>query len=222
MMFPSTMFPSRAVPPLLRRPLLCCVAALAAVLLLRFAATSVLEAREKELDSLRVSVREAETALTAAREEESTRAALAQRFAAVSAVLEKAPPDETEWKQLTRRLAGDERILAPDLSVGAVPVHSSAPSMATVVPVAPVASPEGLPRINIQRLQINAGLLHEEALLALDALVTDTSAHVVPVGCVLRREENDAPVPLRARCEFDWIALAPPGKVMSALAGVAQ
>ena len=217
MMFPSTMFSSRAVPPLLRRPLFCCVAALAAVLLLRFSATSVLEAREKELDSLRVSVREAETALTAAREEESTRAALAQRFAAVSAVLEKAPPDEIEWKQLTtRRLAGDERILAPDLSVGAVPVHSRTTS------IAPVASPEGLPRIDIQRLQINAGLLHEEALLALDALVTDTSAHVVPVGCVLRREEDDAPVPLRALCEFDWIALAPPGKAVSSLAKAAQ
>jgi hypothetical protein len=76
-----------------------------------------------------------------------------------------------------------------------------------------------LPSLDIQRLQIDAGLLHEETLLALDALVTDTpTAHVIPVGCVLRREEDDTSVPLRALCEFDWITLAPPGKAMSSLA----
>ncbi|MDR2188425.1 MAG: hypothetical protein LBE62_10290, partial [Azonexus sp.] len=116
----------------------------------------------------------------------------AKRFDLVKAVLENSPPEKTE--QITGQLSAHPHIVEPVLT--AQPGQSA------------FSTPENLPVVTLQRVHIEAGLLHEEALLALDAIVTSSPAHAISTGCSLRREADAAPVTLRARCEFDWISLA--------------
>ncbi|MDR3213321.1 MAG: hypothetical protein LBT71_05310 [Azoarcus sp.] len=190
MMLPTTF----AIPPALRRPLLCCAAALVAALCLWRIAAALCAVQETAVTAARTAARNLEIRLTRAREAEAEHTALTRRFTALAAMAGHSPGNDT-WEQITHRLRDESRI------TGLV-LHAEAHSPA-------LPTPAGLPALDIQRLQIDAGLLHEEALLALEAIVADTPAHIVPTGCALRRESGSTLSALHARCEFDWIALTP-------------
>ncbi|MDR1661354.1 MAG: hypothetical protein LBR95_02845 [Azoarcus sp.] len=190
MRFPATFF----LPPILRRPLLFCTAALIAAALAWHAAAHARAQQQAAASRAGAAIQALETSLALAHEAEARRMALAQRAAALAAMADKAPED-AEWERLAKRLAGEPRIVGLVLRAQSAPVTAS--------------TPNELPSIEIQRLRIDAGLLHEEALLTLHALVADTSARLVPAGCILRREKDAPPAALQARCEFDRMALAP-------------
>jgi len=183
------------VPQVLRRALLCCVAAFAGALLLWvFSNVWHTEAETKRNDA-RASTQKTAMQLASAREVAYTRSARAKRFAPIKAALESTPPGKTEWEQLSGQLSAHPHIVEPGLD--ALPAQTEFPS------------PEHLPAITFQRVSIEAKLLHEEALLALDTIASSASAHVVPTGCSLRREAGVEPITLWAHCEFDWFAPLP-------------
>jgi hypothetical protein len=192
--------PHAAVPPTLRRPLLLCALTLAAALLVWQLAATFLDNQQTRLNTAHTNLRALDTRLTAAREAQATRAALAQRLATLRTTLGDTRPEEAEGAQLTQRLTQDTRITRPVL-------HAHATS-----PAQPAQPSPGLPSLDIQRLQIDTGLLHEEALLAFTRLVTESAAHIIPIGCALHRQEaedgDNELAPLRARCEFERITLA--------------
>lgn len=179
--------------PALKRVLLACGVALVAALLLLVLAAAERAEQETERDRARVAAQKTGALLAAAREAETVRTARAQRLAAVSAALAGKPPSEADRETLAARLSGHPHIENPVLSF-----QDMAPE-----------TPGELPLIQNRRLRIEAGLLHEEALLALHAMTVDYPAHIVPVGCELHRIDEAAPVTLQARCDFDWIAIAP-------------
>jgi hypothetical protein len=182
------------VPPMLHRALLCCMAVLASTLLLWLLTAIWHDEAESRRNDARASAQKTARQLSDAHETSLAHAARAERFALVKAVLGNNPPEKTEWEQLTGQLSAHSHIAEPSL---------------TSLPGRPAfATPENLPVITLQQVRIEAGLLHEEALLALDAIVSGSPAHVIPTGCSLRREADAAPITLRVRCEFDWIALA--------------
>lgn len=185
-----------AVPPPLRRALLCCIAALATALLLWILSAACRADAEAGRNDARAAAQKTLMQLTGARETESARTARAKRFARVKAALENMPAENSEWEEIAGQLSAHPHIDAPIL--GALPAQPAFPAS------------EGLPVITLQRVRIEAGLLHEEALLALDAIAANAPAHVIPTGCSLRREADAAPTALRADCEFDWVALVPP------------
>jgi hypothetical protein len=190
---PSTLA-ALTVPPALRRPLLACVLALAVALpLWRFAAAMRADA-ETALASARTTQQKTATRLAAARAEAAAREPLARRLADLRAALPTPMPPAADWERLADRLAADKRIAHITLHAQETPKEAAAK-----------AQP---PSIAIQHIYIEANLLHEEALLALDAIATDTPAHVVPVGCALRRDAEASPLTLRARCEYDFVAFA--------------
>jgi hypothetical protein len=179
--------------PALRRVLAACALVLVVVLLLLGLAAADHAEQESERDRARVAAQKTGTLLAAARKAETERAARAKRLAAVSAALAGKPPGEADRETLAARLSGHPHIENPILS------------LQDTIP----ATHEYLPRIQIWRLRVEAGLLHEEALLALHAMTLDQPALIVPVGCQLHRIDEAAPVTLQARCDFDWIAIAP-------------
>ncbi|MDR0716543.1 MAG: hypothetical protein LBF50_03895 [Azoarcus sp.] len=198
-----------AIPPALRRPLLFCAMALAAALSAGYSAAAARAGQEARLLDARADAGKLEARLATARESAAARAALARRLAMLAATLGKTPPDEAGRERIAQRLSQDIRIAAPRLRLQDAPL-----------PTLP-APPAGAPAIVIQRLSVDAGLLHEEALLALAATIMDSPVYTIPIGCALQREsgngagtssesaESAAVHPLRARCEFDWISLAP-------------
>jgi len=183
------------VPPLLRRALLCCAAALIGALLLYILSSAWRAEAEAERDDARAGKQKTAMQLASAHEAESSRAARAKRFAPIKTALENAPPGKTEWEQLTGLLSTHPHIVEPTLD--ALPAQAAFPAA------------QHLPVITLQTIRIEAGLLHEEALLALNAVVAASPAHTIPTGCSLRRQADTAPITLRARCEFDWAALVP-------------
>jgi hypothetical protein len=186
-----------AVPPTLQRPLLFCALALVAALLVWQLAATFLNNQQIQLDTARANLQTLDARLSAARAAQATHMALARRLATLRAALESPPGNRSDADTpLTQRLTQDPRITHP-----VVRARASAPTQ----PPAP-----GLPTLDIQRLQIDTDLLHEEALLAFTHIVTDSLAHIIPVGCTLSRQEEDAPAPLRASCEFERITLASP------------
>lgn len=194
-----------AIPPALRQPLLFCVMALAAALAAGYSAAAARAGQEARLRDARADAGKLAARLAAARESAAARAALARRLAMLAATLGKTPPDEAERERIVQRLSKDFRIAAPRLRLQAAPL-----------PV-PLVPPAGAPAIVIQRLSVDADLLHEEALLALAATIMDSPVYTIPIGCALQRQGGNgvdtgsasaAVHPLRARCEFDWISLA--------------
>ncbi|MDR0701876.1 MAG: hypothetical protein LBF61_05600 [Azoarcus sp.] len=185
------------LPPLLRRPLLFCVAAVIAASSMWVLAASIHAEQEAAARRARTVVQTLETRLMRSREAETRHAALVQRVEALSAMAGEAP-DSTEWERLAGRLAEDTRIANIVLHAQSEPMPSPAPA--------------GIPSIGTHRLRIDANLLHEEAVLALNAIVVDIPARFIPSGCALRRKSGAtaAIFTLRVRCEFDWTALAPP------------
>ena len=187
--FPLQLIPSQrfTVPPMLRRALLCCVAALVAALLLWVLSDVWHTEAAAKGDDACAGKQKTAMQLTHAREIEFARTARAKRFAPIKAALENTPPGKTEWEQLTGQLSAHPHIVEPALD--ALPAQAAFPVF------------QNLPAIPLQTVRIEAGLLHEEALLALDAI----AMHVTPTGCSLQREGDAAPSTLRAHCEFDWI-----------------
>jgi hypothetical protein len=190
--FPRSQPPG--VPPVLRRALLCCMAVLAGTLLLWLLTVIWHDEAETERNDARASAQKAARQLSDAHETRLAHTARAKRFALIKAVLENDLPEKTEWEQLTGKLSAHPHIAESTLT--------SQPGQSAF------SAPQNLSAITLQHVRIEAGLLHEEALLALDAIVTSSPAHVIPTGCSLRRETDAAPITLRARCEFDWITLA--------------
>jgi hypothetical protein len=191
-MFPMTRFP----PPALCRALVFCAATLAAASCVWRLAAAARAEQETATSSAFAATRELEARLEDARVAEAERAALARRLAALAELARDAAVPADAWERLARRLDDDPRIAGLLLHAQSRP--------------AAIPTPAGLPGLDIQRLQIEAGLLHEEALLALDAIVADTHARIAPVGCALRREAGAAATSLQARCAFDWVALVFP------------
>ncbi|MDR2925696.1 MAG: hypothetical protein LBU76_07115 [Azoarcus sp.] len=185
-----------SVPPMLRRALLCCVAALAAALSLWMLAAAGRAEAETRRRGAQADAQKISAQLSAARETESARVARAKRFARMKAALENAPAEKPEWERLAAQLSAHPHIAEPTLD--APPAQPAFPS------------PENTPVITVQRVRFNAGLLHEEALLALDAITARFTPRLIPAGCSLQREADAAPITLRANCEFERIALAPP------------
>jgi len=186
------------VPPVLRRALLCCVAALVGALLLWFLSETWRAEAGTERDDARAGMQKTTMQLTGARDTESVRAARVKRFTSIKTALENTPPGKTEWEQLSGQLSAHPHIAEPALD--------ALPSQAAF------SGPEELPVITLQRVEIEARLLHEESLLALDAIVGGSPAHVIPTGCSLRRNADAAPITLRVRCGFDWVTLVLPLK----------
>jgi hypothetical protein len=191
MMLPMTRFP----PPALCRALIFCAATLAAASCIWHLAAAARAKQETATSSAFAATRELETRLEGARAAEAERSALTRRLAALAALARDAVPADA-WERLARRLDDDPRIAGLLLHAQSRP--------------AAIPGPAGLPGLDIQRLQIDAGLLHEEALLTLDAIVADTHARIAPVGCALHREAGAAATSLQARCAFDWVALVLP------------
>ncbi|MCL2161031.1 MAG: hypothetical protein FWH56_03980 [Betaproteobacteria bacterium] len=183
------------VPPMLRRALLCCVSALVGASLLWFLSSVWRADAEAERNDARADTQKTAALLASARETEAARAGRAKRFSLVKAALESMPVEKSEWEQLSSLIEAHPHIAEPALNVQ--PAQPAFPAS------------EHLPVVTLQRARIEAGLLHEEALLTLDAIATGSPAHVIPSGCSLWREADTAPVTLRASCEFDWITLAP-------------
>jgi hypothetical protein len=182
------------VPPVLRRALLCCMAALGSASLLWLLSAAWHNEVESKRNEARTNTQKITQQLSDARETRLAHTARAKRFALVKTALENNPPEKTEWEQLTEQLSAHAHIADPTLTP-----QLSQPAFST---------PQNLPAITLQHVRIEAGLLHEEALLALGSIVTSSPAHVIPTGCSLRREADAAPITLRARCEFEWITLA--------------
>jgi hypothetical protein len=187
--------PRFAVPPVLRRALLCCIAALTGALLLWILSTIWRSEAEAKRNDARADTQKTTSLLASALETEAARVARAKRFALVKTALESMPAEKSEWDQLTRQIEALPHIIEPILNVQ--PGQPAFPA------------PENLPVITLQRVHIETGLLHEEALLALNAIVTGAPGHVIPAGCSLRRETDIAPTTLWAHCEFDRISLVP-------------
>jgi hypothetical protein len=185
-----------AVPPLLHRALLCCAAALVGALLLLTLSAAYCVDAEAGRDDARAGTQKTRMQLSNARETESARAARAKRFALVKAALDSMPAGKPGWERLAEELSAHPHIAGPTLN--ALPAQPAFPAS------------RSLPAVTLQHVHIEAGLLHEEALLALDAIAAASPPYLIPRGCSLRREADHAPVTLRADCEFDWIALAPP------------
>ncbi|MDR2015708.1 MAG: hypothetical protein LBP99_08875 [Azoarcus sp.] len=182
------------VPPVLRHALICCMAALVGALLLWLLSAVWHGEAETARNDVSASTQKTATQLADAREAGLARTARAQRFTLVKTVLESNFPEKTEREQIIGQLSAHPYIVEPVL---------------TAQPGQPAFSSHGnLPVIILRHLYVEAGLLHEEALLALNAIATSSSAHVIPTGCSLHREADAAPVTLRARCEFDRITLA--------------
>ncbi|MDR1064449.1 MAG: hypothetical protein LBL48_11080 [Azoarcus sp.] len=188
----SAIFP---LPPLLRRVMLFCAAAVTAASFAWRTAASLRAAQEMAANRSRAAAQTLETRLAHHRETEIRYAALTQRANALAALAAQSP-DDTEWERLAKRLAEDTRITGLVLRTQSGPAAFSAP--------------DGLLPFDIRRLRIDADLLHEEALLALDAIAADIPIHLIPAGCALRRETGATPATLRAHCEFDWTASVPP------------
>ncbi|MDR2093783.1 MAG: hypothetical protein LBP58_10825 [Azoarcus sp.] len=182
-------------PPLLRRPLLFCAAAIIAASSLWLIAASTRAGQETAANRARTAVQALETHLMRSREAQTRRAALMQRAEALAAMAGESP-DSAEWERLAERLAGDTRITH-------IVLHARSNTVAS-------PAPDGLPPVETHRLRIDASLLHEEALLALDTIVANIPVRLIPAGCALRRETGAASAALRARCEFDWMARPPP------------
>lgn len=185
-----------SVPPRLSRALLCCAAAFAAALSLWILATGWRTQAETERKAVQAEVQKISTQLSAALETETARATRAKRFARVKAALGNAPAENPKWEQLADQLSTHPHIA--ELAFEASPAAPAFPA------------PENMPVINLQHIRLEAGLLHEGALLALDGIATGFTAHLIPAGCALGREADAAPITLRARCEFNRITLAQP------------
>lgn len=184
------------VPPILRRALLCCVVALVGALLL-WALSDTWYARAcAKRDTARADTQKTAMQLASAIDTRSAQAARAKRFALVKAALENALPSKAEWEQLIKQLSTHPHIVDPTLE--ALPGQDEFPA------------PKNQPAITFQSVHIQAGLLHEEALLTLDAITGNFPTHHIPMGCSLWREADAAPITLRARCEFGRAALMPP------------
>jgi hypothetical protein len=180
--------------PILRRTLLCCMAALAGASLLWLLSAVWHDEAESKRNDARASAQKAAQQLSDAQETRLAHAVRAERFALVKTVLENNPPGKTDLEELTGQLSEHPHITEPNLTS-----QPGQPAFST---------PESLPVITLQHVHIEVGLLHEGALLALDAIVTGSPAHVIPSGCSLRREADAAPITLRERCKFEWITLA--------------
>jgi len=224
-----------SVPPVLRRALLCCVVALVGALVFRVLSVTWHAEAETERNDARAGMQKTSSLLASTLETEAVRAARAKRFALVKAVLENMPAEQPEWEQLTRQLSASPHIVDPILNT--LPVQPAFPAPEPVSnailamdgevseksvhgaagspepyrgnPGRKAGATQDLPVITLQRVRVEAGLLHEEALLALDAIVTGAPAHIIPIGCSLQRETDAAPITLRASCEFDRITLVP-------------
>ncbi|MDR2031193.1 MAG: hypothetical protein LBP86_02810 [Azoarcus sp.] len=184
-----------ALSPVLRRPLLFCVMALTAALATGYGVAAARVGQEARLRDARAEMEKSAVRLAAARESAAAHAALARRLATLATTLGKAPPDDAGQERIARRLSADTRIAAPRLHLQSAPP--------------PFAPPPGVAPLVVQRLSIDAGLLHEDALLALAATVMDSPEYTLPAGCALHRENGAAVHPLRTHCEFDWISLVP-------------
>jgi len=187
-----------AVPPVLRRALLCCVAALVGALSLWVLSTVLRADAEAGRNDARADTQKTAMQLANAREAESARVVRAKRFALVKAALENTSAEESEWEQLASQIEAHPHIV--DSTMSAQPAQPA------------FSSHENLPVITLQSVRIEAGLLHEEALLALDAIAHGFNTHLIPTGCSLRREADAAPITLRARCEFERTVLVPSQK----------
>jgi len=184
---------SFAVPAPLHRPLLVCALALAGTLCLWLAVAAQWAAVDTALRAARAAEQQTSSRLAALRTAANTRQALMQRLADLRAALSPHTSTTRNWERLANRLAADKRIAKMTLRAQDDPASLSTSAQ--------------LPGLDIQRLQIDAHLLHEETLLALDATIMDTPERVVPAGCALRRDAGAAPLHLRAHCRYDWIAL---------------
>ncbi|GHU12030.1 hypothetical protein AGMMS50225_18960 [Betaproteobacteria bacterium] len=182
------------LPRILLRPLIACVAGLAAALALWWLAAATHHARQTSLVALRATLRQLDAQLAHAREEAAQRAHLDQRLTNLLAT--HTTRDAAPWSQPGHPF--DAHRVA-NLRVRA---HAQA---------SPLPHANALPTVNFQRLQIDAELLHELVLPELVAAWTQTAgAHVVPRGCALHRAPPSAALPLAAQCEFDWLSFTPP------------
>jgi hypothetical protein len=171
------------------------MAALVGALLLWFLSAAWHTEAQAEWDDARTGAQKAAKQLSDTIDAKHARAERAKRFALIKTVLENNSPEKAEWEQLLARQLSEHP-------------HLTEPTLATQPALPAFSTPEHLPAITLQQLQVEVGLLHEEALLALDAIVASSPAHVISTGCSLRRETDVAPITLHARCGFDWISLA--------------
>jgi hypothetical protein len=172
-----------------------CALALAGTLCLWLAAATQWTAAEIALHAARTAAQKTSAQLSALRSAANAHQALMQRLADLRAALPPRSAAARNWEGLANRLAADTRIAKVTLHAQDSPTARPPPAQ--------------LPGLDIQHLQIDAHLLHEETLLALDAALMDTSERVIPAGCALRRDAGAAPLHLRAHCEYDWIAFTP-------------
>ncbi|MDR2689854.1 MAG: hypothetical protein LBB76_08880 [Azoarcus sp.] len=170
------------IAPALRRPMIMCVLILLAASLAWGAVAHLRRERQATLTKARAAGQQIDARMETARAQGARRELIEQKLRDIIEAHASKPED------LIRALAADPRLRHPSMHI---------PSSVDLPAVAPVA--------HFQRLRIDAGLLHEEALLEL----TDTFAHARfrPLGCTLRRQDDGAPMPLTASCEFEWLTL---------------
>jgi hypothetical protein len=189
------------IAPALRRPIAVCALILLAASLTWGAAVHLRRERQTNLTKTRAARQQIDARMETARAQAAKRELIEQKLRDII----EAHADEPE--QIIRALADDHRLQNPIVHIqptADLPALAPAASVTTPITTS-VTTPIAVPIANFQRLRVDAGLLHEEALLEL----TDTfaQARFRPLGCTLRRQGNDAPMPLVVSCEFEWLTL---------------
>lgn len=172
----------------------------ALALTLLAAGASVLWLSQQALDQRRTELAQARAARDAAdnrlRHAAQTSAATRHAAARVQS-LRPGPDDRTAmpWRSAVDRLDTDRQLLRVEIRPGEATLHGG--------------EHDALPMIRVQRLTLNAELVHEGGLGALiDALSADPGATLIPLACSIERQTSGR-APLRAQCEVDWLTLHP-------------
>ena len=183
------------VPPILRRPVIFCAIAIITAISLWTAASIRLGTYKANIARAQMSLRDLEFRLAKVHDTIDTEKSLDKRLQSVAA-LACTPPETTWWNDLVQRLIKDPGIEEVNIKTQSMPPLVAVPDSAPVL-------------MDFLRVRVDAGLQSENALLTLDRQFRREGPNIIPVGCNLQPETGHPNITLRARCEYDWIMLAP-------------